>query len=240
MRSAHTVRVLCLAAVCCTTGCVDLAEPHIPSLGAPAIFNITIRDIPGLPISASGTLNPGREVSGVRRTVASPLILLQTAFTLPAPNTQGTIALNLQPPQPPAGFTGPYDLQPPLIEGIATPTTFRWYGLRKLDPDTVYPDERGDVALHIDADVDIPIPLTRTQQWFLELRGDRGSIRVSGDGVPPEILRIPSQFVPPAPDGTVDITLIYFQSATTRPPPGDYITSVTLDVRTQWILRTSQ
>ena len=123
----------------------------------------------------------------------------------------------------------------PVIDGIATPPPFRWFGVRKLDPDTVFTDALGDVALHIESDLGDVQPASRTRQWFLELRGDFTSIRVSGDGAPPTTLRIPSQFIPPAPDKRVDVTLIYFQSALAS--TGSYIANVTLDVRVQWIVR---
>ncbi len=232
-----TLRGIALLASLMLCACVDLAEPNIPSLGAPAIFNITLRQIPGTPFDVSGTLSAGREVSGVRRRVLTPLIVLGQPFNVGEPNAQGIYVLSPKPLSPPAGFVGPFDVQGPIIDGLAEPTQFRWYGIRRLDPDVVRPDSIGDVTLHIESDAGPAVPANRTRQWFLDLRGDFGSIRVSGDGAPPAVLRIPSQFIPPAPDKQVDISLIYFQSATVVPPPGNYISSVTLDVRVGWILR---
>jgi hypothetical protein len=110
--------------------------------------------------------------------------------------------------------------------------------MKRLDPDTVNVDPFGDVTLHVATTFSgPPITPTPTRQWFLELRGDDGSIHISGDGAPPDTLHIPSQFIPHAALRNVFVSLIYFQSATVVSQP-DYISSVTLDVRTAWVVRT--
>jgi hypothetical protein len=228
---------LLIAALVTTAGCVDLADPTIPSLGAGAILNITVRQITGQPIDVSGTLAAGRDSAGVPRKLLSPLIVLGTPVDVGEPNAQRIYIIAKQIADS-ANFIGPFEIQPPVIEAAAVPPVFRWYGLKRLDPDTVVTDLLGDVTLHVQTEFGAAVtPVTRTRQWFLELRGDANVIHVSGDGAPPEVLRIPSQFIPSAPSGRVFASLIYFQSATVVPQPPTYISAATLDVRTQWIIR---
>jgi hypothetical protein len=227
-----------MAALACavSAGCVDLAEPRLPNLGAPAFLNLTMRQIPGLPFEATGTLTAGRDSAGIRRRLLTPLVVVSEPLTFGEPNAQGSFVISMKPPVP-ADYAGPFEVQPPIIEGVAEPVVFRWWGMRRLDPDTVQPDALGDVSLHVESELGPAQPAGRSQQWFLEMRGDFGSIRVSGDGPPPPTLRIPSQFIPPAPDKRVDISLIYIQSSTTIPAPGNYIAAVTLDTRASWVLK---
>ncbi|MEO5510666.1 MAG: hypothetical protein ABIV28_04200 [Longimicrobiales bacterium] len=234
-RLAASVAFVAVAAFA-AGACVDLAEPRLPNLGAPAFLSLTLRQIPGLPFEVTGSLTAGRDSSGIRRRLLSPLVVVTQPITFGEPNAQGSYLISVKPPIP-AAYTGPFEVQPPIIEGVAAPVTFRWWGIRRLDPDTVRPDALGDVALHVESELGPAVPASRSQQWFLELRGDFGSIRVSGDGPPPTTLRIPSQFIPAAPDKRVEISLIYFQSATTIPAPGNYIAAVTLDTRVAWVLK---
>jgi hypothetical protein len=236
MVSSRVAAIAALSALA-GAGCVDLAEPIIPSLGAPAVFNVTIRQIPGLPIDVSGTLSAGRETSGFRRQVLTPLIAINQPIVLGEPTAQGIFLISAQVPPPASDFIGPFEVQPPLIDGLPAPPTFRWFGIRTTDPAVIETDSAGDVTLHVQSELGAADPANRSRQWFLELRGDAGSIRVSGDGPPPPVLRIPSQFIPPAPDRQVEAFLIYFQSATISQAPVTYIASVTLDVRLQWIIR---
>ena len=227
------------AACVASSACIDLAEPNIPSLGSSAVFSVTVRQIPRQPIDISGTLTSGRDSIGVPRRVVTPLFVLGRTVEIGDPNAQRIYVIGSRMPADSADFVGPFDIQPPVIENTAFPQVYRLYGLRRLDPDTVRMDALGDVALHVQTrfgsggDV---APQNITRQWFLELRGQSSVINVSGSGAPPDTLRIPSQFLPAGTGGRVDATLIYFQSATVVAQPVPYITSVTLDVRTEWII----
>ena len=236
----HIPRALTILAWVCacfsTTACVDLAEPNVPSLNSSTVFNITVRQIPRQGIDISGTLSPGRDSIGVPRRVLTPLIAVGRTIPLGEPNAQRTYIIANRAPADSANFVGPFEIQPPVVENTAQPQIFRWYGLRRLDGDTVRTDALGDVSLHVQTRFGTDIMPNRTSQWFLELRGSAGVINVSGSGAPPDTLRIPSQFLPAGTGKRVDATLIYFQSATIVSQPVPYIASVTLDVRTEWII----
>jgi hypothetical protein len=226
----------CSAACLASAACVDLAEPNLPSLNSSTVFNITVRQIPGQPVIASGSLAPGRDSIGVPRRVLTPLFVLNRAIDIGQPNAQRTFVIQQNIVLDSASFVGPFEIQPPIVENSATPTIFRWYGMRRLDGDTVRTDAVGDVALHVQTEFGTPGTPTPSRQWFLELTGAGGSIHVSGDGTPPQTIRVPVQFIPMGAGNRVDATLIYFQSATVVNQPVPYISSATLDVRTQWVI----
>jgi hypothetical protein len=217
-------------------GCVDLAEPNLPNLNASTVFNITVRQIPGQPISVTGSLAPGRDSIGVPRRVIAPLFVLNRQIDIGQPNAQHNYIISQAIAIDSTDFVGPFEIQPPLIENAAQPPIFRWYGMRRLDGDTVRTDSLGDVALHVQSRFGVEPTPVPGRQWFLELAGAGGTIHVSGDGLPPDTLRIPSQFIPMGSGDEVDASLIYFQSAVVVAQPVPYVSSVTLDVRTAWII----
>jgi hypothetical protein len=76
----------------------------------------------------------------------------------------------------------------------------------------------------------------QVRQWFLDLSGPQGVIRVSGSGFPPDSMRIPPQWLPATAPSVVSASLLYFQSAQVREPPGDYIGNISMDARLQWLV----
>jgi hypothetical protein len=49
-------------------------------------------------------------------------------------------------------------------------------------------------------------------------------------------MRIPPQWLPAEPPGTVFASLLFYQSVQVRDPPGDYIGNVAMDARVQWTI----
>jgi hypothetical protein len=108
--------------------------------------------------------------------------------------------------------------------------------MEKLGGDTVFVPRGGDAVLRVNAHLGQATPAVQVRQWFLTLSGPAGTIQVSGSGFPPDTLRVPPQFLPGTPPTTIAASLIYYQSAQLREPPGDYIVNVSMDARVQWVV----
>ena len=231
--------LLALSASLLAGGCIDFVAPRVPNAGAPALLQLTISLQEAGVLIVSGQLQPGRDSSGVTRVpldsavyVAGQVIEADTVLA------RNTLKFSDTRVVPKAGLAGPLSITGPAIAKIQAPPPFLvWYGIVKVGPDTVVVERGGDAVLRVNARLGTPLPNVQVRQWFLDLSGPGGVIRVSGGGFPPDSMRIPPQWLPATPPATVIASLLYYQSAQTRDPPGDYIGNVAMDARLQWIVR---
>lgn len=220
-------------------GCVDFAEPRLPNAGAPALLQLSISLQESGVLMVNGQLQPGRDSSGVTRVprdsavyVAGQVIEADTVLA------RNTLPFSATLPVPQAVLTGPITIAGPAITGILAPSPLLlWYGMEKIGSDTVFVEPGGDAVLRVNAHLGQPTPAVQVRQWYLTFSGPAGTIQVSGSGFPPDTLRVPPQFLPGTPPATILASLIYYQSAQVREPPGDYIVNVSMDARTQWVVR---
>jgi hypothetical protein len=126
---------------------------------------------------------------------------------------------------------GPVDFEAPVVEGVSAPPSVHWFGVRRIDPDTILVARGADVRLRTRTDLGNSTPTPDVQQWFLTLDGEQGDFRVSADGPPPDPLLIPAYWIPA---GTrVEARLAYIQSVRVG-ATSDYVGLVTLDARLRW------
>lgn len=221
--------------------CWDFIEPDFPGAGAPAVFqaNMTVneRGVGNL----TGLLVPGLATSGFLREIPNDSLLVNgkriTPVNVRANNTR-EYQVN--------GFIGDstvtvppvLDLLPPRVEGIASdPLRVRWYGVRKLDPDTITWVPGTNLVLRIDTALATPEPFPQIRQWFLDINGVTRSYRISSDGLPPGTLVIPPAFVPVPANNRIVVTMLWYQTGQYRSPANDYINTITLSVALTWIVR---
>lgn len=217
-------------------GCVDFAEPVFPNAGAPAFVSVSASMFEQGSLFVNGRVQPGRDSTGVTRVPGdSSLVVSGIVIERDTVEARNTLVFNEALPIGPEGTREAVQIVTPPIHGIlASPPQVTWYGITKIGTDTVSVQRGQDLVLLIEADLGQPIPVPDVRQWFLDLTGPTGSIRVSGTGLPPDTLRIPPQWIPANGPAGVAASLIFFQSATLRPPPGDYIGAFSLDARVQW------
>lgn len=217
--------------------CIDFAEPVIPDRRAPAVLNVNVRPFDTGVLQIDGSLSPGRDSLGFQRAVPSPFIAVNNFTAQPQTiSEQGSRSYSAVFAIPRNQTLGPFDMVFPVVNDVGQLPNVRWFGLQKLDPDTVRPLRGEDVVLRLDTAAEQSNPPNRFRQWFVEIRAGVTAFRISGDGPVPLRLRIPAEFVPPSPDNRASVSLIYFQTAQLRSPPGTYLANVTLDTRLQWVI----
>ena len=220
------------------SGCLDFEDPTIPDRSASAVLQANMRVFDQGIFQVDGSLSPGRDAEGFQRPVPSPFI--HAAGRVIEPQTLGergvrsySTSLSVQPRE----TLGPFQLIAPTVQHAGTLPVVTWYGLNRLDPDTIVVRPGDDVVLHMDTAAAVPDPPNLTRQWFLDLTAGGRTFRISATGVPPLTMRIPAEWVPTPQNNHAVITLIYYQSAQLRSPENLYIANVLLDVRLRWVIR---
>jgi hypothetical protein len=226
--------VLALAAAC-FTGCLEFTEPEIPQAGAPAVLQATVSILDDGRVSASASLTPGFDSLGVPRRVTDPTLRVMGRDLQPAD------AVADEPRRYQGSWTiaeaealGPIAIEPPTVAGAPPPPPPVWHGMRRSGPDTLRVLAGEDLVLDLEVDERGTAPI---RQWFLQMAGAEGAIRLSADGPPPERLVVPAIWLPePLPDGTFRVTLNYSQSESRVGPAGNYVLSGSLSIRADWVV----
>lgn len=226
---------LALAAPLLLAGCVDFVEAPLPNPGA-ALITATVRLLTPREASVEGDLRPGLNAAHEYRAVPDDTIRALGQAVAPSTTYRSgeriygsTLAMDSMP----AVVT----LTAPAVSGVgATPPSMRWYTVAGLDPDTVRAPAGADVTFHVAVPPPGSLPAPSVRTWQLELTGPEHSIRIGGDGLPPEEIRVPSQFIPAAEGDQVLVTLQFYESASLTVSPGDYQALLGLDQRLHWTL----
>jgi hypothetical protein len=227
-----------LGAAVMLAGCVEFAEPVIPDRRAPAVLQANMRVFDAGLLQVDGSLSPGREETGFLRVVESPFIQVGPHTVEPRALGERGLRTYHETFAIPRGETaGPFEMIVPAVRGTGTLPPVRWWGLQRVGPDTLAIPHGADIVLRLDTVPEASVPATRFRQWFIDVRSGGASFRISADGTPPPVLRIPAEWVPAAAaDGRVDVALVYLQSAQLRTPDNTYIASIVLDVRLNWVV----
>ncbi|MEX2281968.1 MAG: hypothetical protein WEE89_05755 [Gemmatimonadota bacterium] len=223
-------------------GCVefDFLTPDLPESGAPAVFQANIYVDETGTFRLDGSLAPGLTLDGFRRTVRNDTIRVSTLLVPPnsvAGNGTRRYAFPAQLADPVA-FSRPLTIAVPGVSDVgAVPPVFQWYGLSRVDGDSVIVARGSELVLRVSHQSGLSQPAPQIRQWFLELATNESSFRISGPGDPPDSLRIPPYWLPPASDGRVTAFLTYYVSGVYRPAPGDYLLILGASIRLRWNIR---
>ena len=230
---------LALSALLLAAGCVDFVDPRLPNAGAPALLQLSISLQEPSVLMVNGQLLPGRDSSGVTRVpLDSALYIAGQVIEADTVLARNTLRFDDTRVVPRAVLTGPITIAAPGIARIQAPAPLLlWYGIQKVGGDTVDVPRGGDAVLRVNARLGTATPSVQTRQWYLDLSGPGGVIRVSGSGFPPDSMRIPPQWLPGTAPAKITASLLYYQSVQTRDPPGDYVGNISLDARVQWTVR---
>jgi hypothetical protein len=230
-------RLLLLPLLLLTGGCLDFSDPVIPDRRAPAVLQANMRIFDAGVFQVDGSLSPGREESGFLRLVQQPF--MQSGPFLIEPRTlsdRGVRTYQSSFPVARGATEGPFELVVPDVRGTASIPPVRFWGLRRIGGDTVVVQRGADIVLRVDTVPEASVPATRFRQWFLEIQVGT-SFRISGDGAPPAVMRIPAEWIPQTGVTQGTISLVYLQSAQLRSADNTYIANVALDTRLTWVVR---
>jgi hypothetical protein len=226
-----------LALVAATlAACFDFVEPDIPQAGAPATLQVSVSILDDGRVTVSAQLATGYDSLGVPRAILDPTLRvmgreLQPAEAAPgeARSYAGSWVVDR------AEALGPIVIEPPRVEGAPAPPSPVWHGFRRAGPGVLPLRPGEDLALDLEVDHRGTAPI---RQWFLQMTGAGGGIRLSADGPPPDRLVVPAIWLPtPLPDGSFRVTLTYAQSEGRMGPAGNYALSGSLSIRADWVVR---
>jgi hypothetical protein len=216
--------------------CLDFVEPDIPHAGQPATLQARVVVSPDGMAVTTAEFSTGFDGFGLPRDAVDETLRAFGRELQPVQGGPGEARHYLAAREvTPAEVMGPITVEPPTVEGTTAPAPTVWYGLRRVGPDSLALGPAEDLVLELDVGEGGTATI---RQWFLTMAGGPGSIRVSGDGPPPERLVIPTIWVPePREDGTVEVFLNYVQTDVRAGPAGDYVVAASLHVGVRWIVR---
>ncbi len=217
------------------TGCLDFADPILPSRGAAAVASARVSVTNQGSVELSLHLLPGLDSAGVPRDVSSRHARLLDRTVEPDSVTRREWIYHAMWMTEPGNVIGPIVFEAPTVRNVAAPPSIVWYGVRRIDPDTLHLDAGADLRLRLDANAGASQPSPSQRQWVVTLATDNGVFRLGADGVPPDTILVPSRWIPPG--DPLRVQMIWTQTADIRQPPGDYIGLVTLDARVSWTVR---
>lgn len=219
---------------------MDFTSPDIPDAGGPAVLSLTVAVSDSGTVQVNGTLHPGRDVTGVVRTVIDDAVLVLDRAIPPVDTAQeGERRYATTLPAPRDVTRGPIAIAGPAVEGVhAPPPSVLWAGIVRVDPDTIVLHRGNDLVLRTQAGPGGSTPPPLLRQWFLQVAATNDEFfGLSGSGNTPEVVIVPARYVPDDADGELDVRLIQFQTAVFNARPADYAGTVTLQVRLHWVVR---
>ncbi|HEX9109256.1 MAG TPA: hypothetical protein VF832_18545, partial [Longimicrobiales bacterium] len=179
-------------------------------------------------------LEPGRAPSHEFRTVPNDTLVVNgkgfaptTVHVDQARDYSGAVAL----PAP----VGPITITPPAVAGITgLVPAVQWFGIRKLDADTLLLPAGSDLHLHVDPTLRRGLPTPSGLQWFLQLFAGGHVIQIGADGLPPADLHVPVEFVPADSLGTISASLLLLYSGQLNAAGGQYLVNAQFDQHLGW------
>ncbi len=223
-------------------GCADFEflTPDLPESGAPAVFQANIYVDETGSFRLDGSLVPGLNADGFRRAVRNDTVRISTLSFPPNSIAGNGTRQYAQPAQiaDPASFTRPLLVRAPSLSDItAVPPVFQWYGLSRLDGDSIIIARGSELVLRVANQAARSEPAPQIRQWFLELASEETSFRLGGQGEPPDTIRVPSYWLPAAANGRISAYLTYYVAGSYRPVPGDYLVILGANIRLRWNIR---
>ena len=166
--------------------CIDFVAPDLPALGAPAVFDASLRVRDGGSVQIEARLSPGLTEDGLRRRITRTSVrVLGRAVEPSAGGLDGRRIYFEEWRTTPDSVAGALTIEAPAIAGVGAPPALRWPGIRKLDRDTVFLAPEADLVLHVHTPADAdPQPLNTS--WLLQLEGFESSFVIGARGAAPQ------------------------------------------------------
>lgn len=216
--------------------CIDFVAPDLPALGAPAVFDASLRVRETGDVQIEANLSPGLTEDGLRRQVTRPAVRVLGRDVSPAGGgLDGRRSYFQEWRTTPDSVAGELTIEAPAIAGVGAPPALRWPGIRKPDGDTVFLPPERDLVLHVHtATDDDPKPLNRS--WLLQLEGFESSFVIGARGAPPATITIERRWVPAPLGGSIHAVLSYSRSVSVRPDNANYIGVLLVESRVVWTI----
>jgi hypothetical protein len=230
-------------ALLAAAGCVEFTAPDIPDAGGPAIVALLVAVSDSGTVAVSGSVRPGRDVSGVLRAIPSDAVTVLGRTVEPVrirDEDERTYSTNFSAAADVA--RGPVDVVAPAVEGVGTaPPSISFSGLVRLDPDTITLRRGDDLVLRTAPGPGASTPPPGLTQWFLQLgAADDAFFGLSGGGTVPETLVVPARYVPEVPGGLIGVRLIQIRTISFPPERGNYFGTVSVQIRLHWTVRVTE
>ncbi len=226
-------RACALATVLAVAGCIDFVDPNLPRPGTP-LLQLSVHFLGTGQLALDATLQPGLAPSLEFRTVPNDSLLVNGRPLAPTTvhhNQARDYSATLPLPAP----VGPVTVAAPLVTGIPDrPPPLVWFGVRRLDPDTVVLPSGADLHLHVDASAGPGVPPPIGRQWFLQLFAGGHMFQLGADGLPPPDLHVPIEFLPADSLGTFQASLLVLYSGQLDTARGDYLVNAQFDQHVIW------
>ena len=212
------LRVLILLLSAGLAGCWEFVAPDLGAEAGVSVLQVSATLNADDRVQITGLLAPGIDEDGFRRRILNDTLgVFDIRFPPTAQRPSGTREYFRTDILDGARATLPFTVDPPQLEDIPLTPGVRWFGVRKLDEDTIRLARGADLILHLDTNLGESTPEPNARNWSLDLNGARGSFRLSGGGVPPAELIVPAVYLPVAfveggSNNVVQATLTYTQS----------------------------
>jgi len=221
------------AAALLLPGCLDFVDPNLPKPG-PALLQLSVHFLGNGTFSLEAQLQPGLSPALEYRKVPNDTLLVNGQGLAPKTVHQNQ-ARDYSATRPLAEEAGPVTIQAPFVDGIADrPPELRWFGVRRLDPDTVVLAPGADLHLHVDAAAPAGVPPPAGRQWFLQLFAGGHMFQLGADGPPLADLHVPAEFIPADSLGPVRASLLVLYSGQISVAGGGYFVNAQFDQHVFW------
>jgi hypothetical protein len=208
--------VLLISVVC--AACLDFVEPEPEPPREPedARVHITAFRVNDSTFEISGAMFPGFDESGARRGVLREDVIVFGVSIPPDTTIEGTPVYRHHMIADDS-LRSIFTVDPPEITGIPSRPIVRWFGFRQVGADTVRLQRGEDLVLHIESNFGISQPTPDSRRWSVHFGANAPGFIISADGVPPDSLTVPAQYLPLS-DSVMTVSLSYSQSSLVTMP----------------------
>ncbi len=222
-----------LAGAALLSACIEFQDPNLPLPGG-ALLQVNLHFLGNGSFGMDASLHPGLAPSLEFRAVPDDTLLVN-GQPLPPTTVHHDQSRDYSTTQPLAAEIGPVTVQAPLVSGIPDrPGTLEWFGVKRLDRDTVVLPTGADLHLHVDASAGPGNPSPFGRQWFLQLLFNGHMFQLGADGLPPPDLHVPIEFLPPDSVGTFQASLLVLYSGRATATSGEYVLNAQFDQHVFW------
>ena len=228
-----------LAAPLLCTGCIDFETPDLVEAGAPAVVEAAIHVQDSGRLNVTARLTPAITPDFAVRDFPDGDSIRVYGVAIPPERVHPNRTRDYRFDEllGPGVFTQLISFVAPRVSGVeAPPPSIIWPSPVRVGPDTLLLGAGEDLVVHVSMRGVPGTPPPEFAQWSLDLFTDSAYFRVSGNGLPPAEIRVPSFWIPVSPDRKLTASFTSHFSGRVRHPPGDYLLTLTADVRLRWIV----
>jgi hypothetical protein len=218
LHDKQTLFCLALISLSCV-GCLDFVEPAAPAPDSTRarIFLSAYQGTDGR-TSIDGGFAPGIDANGEHRTISREAVIAFGVTIPPTVMREDSIRIYKHQMTVVDSARGIFTVDPPAVNGLASRPVVRWFGFRKISPDTIRLERGADLVLDIEMSLGTSQPMPDSRDWFLFLGADPQRFSMGGTGPPPATIRVPAQYLQVSADSVMLAILSFNQHGTVVVP----------------------